>query len=157
LSLFIAGQTTMDAFFGAFPMWLIFICPAIAMRLIAEERGTGTIEMLLTMPVRDSEVVLGKYLAAVGVLAVGLGFTLPFAFTVSWLGSLDWGPVISGYLGCLLIGGTYLAVGLFGSAVTKNQIVAYVIGLALCALLFLMSVVYQFFGPVAGPILQFAS
>jgi len=154
---FISGQTSMEAFFSGFPLWLIFVCPAIAMRLLAEERGTGTIEMLLTMPVRDSEVVLGKYLAAVGVLAVGLGFTVPFAFTVSRLGSLDWGPVISGYLGCLLIGGTYLAVGLFGSAVTKNQIVAYVIGLALCALLFLMSVVYQFFGPVAGPILQFAS
>src|SRR5262249_8102651 len=143
---FISGQTSMEAFFSGFPLGLIFVRPAIAMRLLAEERGTGTIEMLLTMPVRDSEVVAGKYLAALGVLAVGLVCTLPFAFTVSRLGNLDWGPVLSGYLGCLLVGGTYLAVGLLGSAVTKNQIVAYVVGLAVCGGLFLLYVFYAMAG-----------
>ena len=154
---FISGQTSMEAFFSGFPLWLIFVCPAIAMRLLAEERGTGTIEMLLTMPVRDSEVVVGKYLAALGVLAVGLVCTLPFAFTVSRLGNLDWGPVLSGYLGCLLVGGTYLAVGLLGSALTKNQIVAYVVGLAVCGGLFLLYVFYTMAGAAVGPVLQFAS
>jgi ABC-2 type transport system permease protein len=154
---FISGQTSMEAFFSGFPLWLIFVCPAIAMRLLAEERGTGTIEMLLTMPVRDSEVVVGKYMAALGVLAVGLVSTLPFAYTVSRLGNLDWGPVLTGYLGCLLIGGTYLAVGLLGSALTKNQIVAYVVGLAVCGGLFLLYVFYAMAGSVVGPVLQFAS
>jgi ABC-2 type transport system permease protein len=156
-NLFIAGQTSMESFFGGFPLWLILVCPAIAMRLLAEERGTGTIELLLTMPVRDSEVVVGKYLAALGVLAVALLCTLPFAITISFLGNLDWGPVVSGYLGCLLVGGTYLAVGLFGSAMTKNQIVAFVVGLAICGGLFLLSVFYQLAGVVVGPILQYAS
>ncbi len=154
---FISGQTSMEAFFNGFPLWLIFVCPAIAMRLLAEERGQGTIEMLLTMPVRDSEVIIGKYAAALGVLAVGLLCTLPFAFTVSRLGNLDWGPVITGYLGCMLVGGTYLAVGLLGSAMTKNQIVAYVVGLAVCGGLFLLYVFYGMAGPVLGPVLQFAA
>ena len=86
----------MESFFGNMPFLLLFFCPAIAMRLLAEERRQRTIEMLLTMPVRDSEVVIGKFIA-LGVLAVGLLLSLPFAFTVSALGSLDTGPVIGGY------------------------------------------------------------
>jgi ABC-2 type transport system permease protein len=156
-NLFIARQASMDAFFSGFPLWLILVCPAIAMRLLSEERGTGTIEMLLTMPVRDSEVVLGKYLAAVATLGVGLLCTVPFAFTVSRLGNLDLGPVITGYLGALLIGGMYLAVGMLASAMTRHQIVAFVVGLALCGGLFLLYVFFQMAGPVVGPILQLAS
>jgi ABC-2 type transport system permease protein len=101
--------------------------------------------------------VVGKYLAALATLAVGLVCTVPFAFTVSRLGNLDLGPVIAGYLGALLIGGTYLAVGMFSSAMSRNQIVAYVVGLAICGGLFLLFVFFQMAGPVVGRILQFAS
>jgi ABC-2 type transport system permease protein len=126
---FLQGMARMDGFFGLLPFLLMFIGPAIAMRLLAEERGTGTIELLLTMPVRDREVVIGKYIAAVAVLVVGLVATLPFAFTVGSLGDLAWGPVIGGYLGALLMGSLYLAAGLLGSALSRNQVVAFIIGL----------------------------
>jgi ABC-2 type transport system permease protein len=154
---FMVGNASMEGYFGNMPFLLLFFCPAIAMRLLAEERGSGTIEMLLTMPVRDLEVVAGKYLAALGVLFVGLVMTLPFAVTVAFIGSLDPGPVIGGYLGTLLLGGTYLAVGLFASALTKNQIVAFVVGLAICLALFLLGSFYSSMGPTLGPILQYAS
>src|SRR5215831_8931654 len=131
-SFFAVGNTSMESFFGNMPFLLLFFCPAIAMRLVSEEKGSGTIEMLLTMPVRESEVAVGKYLAALGVLAVGLVVTLPFAITVGRLGPLDVGPVIGGYVGTLLLGGTYLAIGLFASALTKNQVVAFIVGLAIC-------------------------
>jgi ABC-2 type transport system permease protein len=154
---FVAGNASMDGFFGIMPLLLVFICPAIAMRLIAEERGSGSIEMLLTFPVRDSEVVFGKYLAALLVLAVGLLLTLPFAFTVSKLGPLDGGPVLGSYLGTLLLGGTYLAIGLVGSALTKNQVVAVIVGWAICMALWLMGFLANAAGPVVGPVLQYAS
>ena len=154
---FLAGDDSMAGYFGSMPFLLLFYCPAISMRLLAEERGSGTIEMLLTLPVRDIEVVLGKYLAAVGVLAAGLVMSLPFAITVGKLGSMDTGPVIASYLGTLLLGGTYLAVGLCASAMTKNQIVAFIVGLAVCLALFLLAMAYSTAGPVLGPILQYAS
>jgi ABC-2 type transport system permease protein len=154
---FVVGNASMEGYFANMPFLLLFFCPAIAMRLLAEDRGSGTIEMLLTMPVKDWEVVLGKYLAAVGVLAVGLLLTLPFAFTVGKLGSHDVGAVAAAYLGTLLLGGTYLAVGLMASAMTKNQIVAFIVGVAICLALFLLGMIFNAAGPVFGPILQYAS
>lgn len=154
---FLIGNASMESFFGNMPFLLLFFCPAIAMRLLAEERGAGTIEMLLTMPVRESEVVLGKYLAALGVLAVGLIVTVPFAITVAKLGPLDLGPVLAGYLGTLLLGGLYLAVGTFTSALTKSQVVAFIVGLAICLVLYFMGVFFSMAGSVVGPILQLAS
>jgi ABC-2 type transport system permease protein len=135
---FLSGNAHMGGFFGNMPLVLLFFGPAIAMRLLAEERGSGTIELLLTMPVRDWQVVAGKFLAAMGLLTVGLLLTLPFAITVAKLGPLDRGPVIGGYVGTLLLGGTYLSIGLFASALTRNQIVAFIVGLAICFALFLM-------------------
>jgi ABC-2 type transport system permease protein len=102
-------------------------------------------------------VVFGKYLAALLVLAVGLLLTLPFAFTVSKLGPLDGGPVLGSYLGTLLLGGTYLAIGLVGSALTKNQVVAVIVGWAICMALWLMGFLANAAGPVVGPVLQYAS
>jgi len=156
-SFFLRSNASMESFFGNMPFLLLFFCPAIAMRLLAEERGQGTIEMLLTMPVREIEVVVGKYAAALGVLAVGLVVTLPFAYTVGKLGSLDVGAVVAGYLGTILIGGLYLAVGTFTSALTKNQVVAYIVGLAICLALYFMGVFFSMAGPVVGPILEYAS
>jgi ABC-2 type transport system permease protein len=153
---FIYKRATMDAYFGNMPFLLLFFAPGLAMRLLAEERGSGTIEMLLTMPVRDWEVVAGKYLAALALLAVGLVLSLPFAFTVAKLGPLDWGPVWGGYLGTLLLGGTYLAVGMFASAMSKNQIVALLLGVAICLGLFFLDK-FVMLGRPLGPIFQYAS
>ena len=147
----------MDAFFSNLPLMFLFFGPALAMRLLAEERGTGTIELLLTMPVRDWEVVLGKYLAALGLLVVGLLGTVPFAITIGKLGNLDVGPVITGYLGAVLLGGLYLAAGLFASALTRNQVVAFVIGLLICFGLFVVEWFVDRAGSTGGRFLQYIS
>jgi ABC-2 type transport system permease protein len=153
---FRVGNASMDGFFATMPWLLMFFAPGMAMRLLAEERGQGTIEMLLTFPVRDIEVVLGKYLAALALLAVGLLASLPFAFTVASLGNLDWGPVWGGYLGTLLLGGTYLGAGMFASALSKNQIVALLIGIVVCVLSFVLAMGGNL-GGTLGQIVQYAS
>ena len=104
-TVFIEKQAEMRGYFGLAPMLFTFIIPAMTMRLIAEEKGSGTLELLITMPVRDWEVVVGKFLAALGLLAVLLALTLVYAFTLSTIGPLDKGPTYGGYFGLLLMGG----------------------------------------------------
>ena len=106
---------------------LLLIMPLLTMRLIAEERRSGTIELLLTYPVRDGAVLAGKYLAALTLYAMMIGLTLAYPAMVAYFAQLEWGPLLTGYLGLLLMGGAFLAVGLFASSVTENQIVAAVI------------------------------
>ncbi len=118
-------------FFWAFTLSAI-AAPALTMGLIAEEKRTGTFELLITMPVRDSEVVIGKYLGALGLYAVLLALTLPQAWSVAQLGPIDLGPVFSGYLGLFLSGAAFLAIGVLASSWTSNQLVALVVGLAIC-------------------------
>ena len=109
----------------------VFVAPALTMGLIAEERRTGTFELLITYPVRHAEVVIGKYLGALGLYAVLLFLTLPQVFTVHSLGHLDMGPVWSGYLGLFLSGGAFLAIGILASSWTSNQLVALIVALAI--------------------------
>jgi ABC-2 type transport system permease protein len=149
---FLVGNASMEGFFGSMPFLCLFFAPAVAMRLVAEERNTGTLEMLLTMPVRDHQVVLGKFLAAVGVMSVGILLTLPFALSVGAIGQLDPGPVIAGYVGAILLNASYLSIGLFASALTRDQIVAFVLGFGIClgfALLgaFQLGPVFQYLSP----------
>jgi ABC-2 type transport system permease protein len=118
-------------FFWAFTLSAI-AAPALTMGLLAEEKRTGTLELLITMPVRDSDVVIGKYLGALGLYVVLLVLTLPQAISVSTLGPLDFGPVVSGYLGLFLSGAAFLAIGILASSWTSNQLVALVVGLAIC-------------------------
>jgi ABC-2 type transport system permease protein len=155
--LFKNGQASMDGYFGNLTWIFAILGPAIAMRLLAEERGSGTIELLLTMPVREWELVLGKYLGAMGMLAVGVLLTVPYAITVAKLGPLDTGPVIGGYVASLLLGGTYLAVGLFASALTRNQIVAFMIALFVCLFLFFLGIFVAGTGSTTGAILEYIS
>ena len=114
------------------PLLMLLLVPALTMRLWAEEEKQGTIEVLLTLPIKDHELVAGKFLASWGLLAAGLALTLPLPFTVMTLGNLDWGPVIGGYVGALLLGAAYLAVGQFVSALTENQILAFIVALFVC-------------------------
>jgi len=120
------------------PILLIFLCAALTMRLWSEERRSGTIENLLTLPVSAPKLVLGKFLAALGLVAVALALTLPLPVTVSLLGPLDWGPVVGAYLATLLLAAAYLAIGLFVSSRTDNPIVALIGSALVCALFYLI-------------------
>ena len=132
---FLIGQADLRVLFGVMPWVFLFFVPAVAMGKWAEERRQGTLELLLTFPIRDRDVVLAKFAAGMGLIATALLLTLPVAFTVAALGDLDWGPVIGGYLGLLFLGGAYLAIGLAASALTQNQIVAFITGVVVCFLL----------------------
>ncbi|HEX9792947.1 MAG TPA: ABC transporter permease [Planctomycetota bacterium] len=127
-SFFDEQTASLRRFFENLPMLMVLAAPATTMRLWAEERRSGTEELLMTYPFRVRELVLGKFLGALGLLALALTFTLGVPFTVAFLGDLDWGPVIGGYLGALLLGAASVAVGLFFSALTRNQIVAWLLG-----------------------------
>lgn len=117
--------------------WMVFlftiILPAISMRLLAEERKMGTLELLLTLPVTETDVVVGKLLGAMGFLGVATGISLAYPIMVAFLGSPDPGPIIGGYFGVLLIGTSYLAVGLLASAWTNSQITAFILAIVISA------------------------
>lgn len=123
-SFWVNGVATMQPFFGFLPIVLIFLIPGITMRLWSEEARGGTLETLMTSPLRSWELVGGKFLSAWMLLGLCFLCTLPLAVTVSMLGDLDWGPVIGAYLGALLLGAALLALGLWISALTAHQIVA---------------------------------
>jgi ABC-2 type transport system permease protein len=129
---FITAQANYRSLFGIFPWIFLFFIPAVTMRLWAEERKLNTLEVLFTLPVRDHEVLLGKYLAALAFVVISLLLTLLLPLTGSTFGAPDWGQIAGGYIGAFLLGATYLAVGLFASSLTENQIVAFIVGAVLC-------------------------
>lgn len=129
---FLFNQANLRGFFGLLPITLSFVVPAITMRLFSEELNLGSYEILLTMPVTFLEVILGKFLASVAFIAAMLVPTIAYPITVSFLGQLDWGPVAGGYLGALLLGAAFSAIGLFVSSLTRNQIIAFITGVAIC-------------------------
>jgi ABC-2 type transport system permease protein len=137
-------------------IWL-FITPALTMRLLAEEARTGTVELLLTNPVRDVEVVIGKYLGALGLLLVMLAFTLYYPALLLIFGNPDRGPMIAGYVGVVLQAAAFLAVGLMASSFTQNQIVAAVLTFAILLLLWLSEAVASFIGRPAGDVMRYLS
>jgi ABC-2 type transport system permease protein len=126
------GQADLDSFFGFVPWLYLFLIPAIAMKLWAEERKSGSIELLMTQPVTIWEAVLGKFLAAWVFTALALVLTFPLWLTVNYLGSPDNGAILAGYLGSLLLAGGFLAVGSCMSALTRNQVVAFILGVVAC-------------------------
>jgi ABC-2 type transport system permease protein len=127
------GRADLQPFFRFHPWLYLWLAPALAMRLWAEERRTGTAELLLTLPVGPLRAVLGKFLAAWLVAAAALGFTVPLWATVAWLGDPDHGVVAAGYAASLLLAGAYLAIALAASAATRSQAVAFVLALAIGA------------------------
>jgi ABC-2 type transport system permease protein len=142
--LFLEKQADMRGFFNIMPLLFMFMIPAITMRLLADEKSSGTLELLITMPVRDWEVVVGKFLAAMALLCTAIGLTLVFAITVKSLGPLDRGPAIGGYLGLVLMGGAYVAIGVMASALTRNSIVSFIIAFAISFALYLLGRLTQF-------------
>lgn len=133
LSFFEENEASMRKLFDAIPLFFIFLIPATTMRLLAEEKRAGTIELLVTMPVTDSQIALGKFTGGLAFLAVTLLATAPLPILVGTLGDLDGGAVVAGYLGLFLLGAAYVAIGLMASSWTDNQIVAYLLAAIVCA------------------------
>jgi ABC-2 type transport system permease protein len=129
---FIFNQADMRNFFAMLPLIFSFVVPAVTMRLFAEELNIGSYETLLTLPVTVGQVVVGKFLAAAVFVAAMLAPTLAYPVCISFIGRLDWGPVAGGYAGALLLGAAFAAVGVFASSLTRSQIVAFIIGTAIC-------------------------
>ena len=147
------GQADLAPFFLFHPWLYLFLVPAIAMRLWAEERRTGTIELLMTLPTTTFAAVLGKFLAAWVFAGIALVLTFPMWLTVNWLGDPDNGVILVSYLGSWVMAGAFIAIGACVSALTKNQVIAFVVGAAAC-FLFLMSgvdLVLAAFRPWAAP------
>ncbi len=126
------GQADLRAFFNFHPWLYLFLVPAISMRLWAEERKSGSIEMLLTLPVTPWQAVLGKYLAAWAFTAIALALTFPIWLTVNYLGQPDNGVILAAYVGSLLMAGGFLAIGACLSAATRNQVIAFVLSVVVC-------------------------
>lgn len=135
---FAFNDASMRYFFSLMPWVFLFIIPAATMRLWAEEQKSGTIEVLLTLPVKDFEVVLGKFFASFIFIFISLALTFPIPILITYLGDPDFGVIIASYIGTLFLGGSYIAIGLFASSLTRNQIVAFIIALSLSFLLFII-------------------
>ena len=129
------GQADLGAFFTFHPWLYLFLVPAVSMRMWAEERKTGTIELLLTLPVTIGQAVLGKFLAAWAFIAIALVLTFPIWITVNYLGDPDNGTILAGYIGSLLMAGAFLAIGACLSGSTRNQVVAFILTVVICFLL----------------------
>lgn len=139
--LFTYREAEMRPLFQLFPLTFLFIVPAVSMRIWAEEKKSGTFEMILTLPMSDAAVVWGKFLAGWAFLSLAILFTLPFTYSVSQMSTtpLDWSPIWMGYLASLFLAGAYLAVGSFLSSLTKNQIIAFILTVSTLGVLLLMS------------------
>ncbi len=135
---FLVGQANLRNFFSLLPIIFSFVIPAITMRLVSEELNVGSYELLLTLPVTLTDVVTGKFLAAVAFIIAMLVPTFMYPVTVAALGQLVWGPVIGGYLGAVLLGAAFSAIGLFASTLTRNQIIAFIVAMAVCFILTLI-------------------
>lgn len=131
---FAMGQADLTSFFMFHPWLYLFFLPAISMRLWAEERRNGSIELLLTLPIPLTAVVIGKYLAALAFSALALALTFPIWLTVNYLGEPDNGVIFASYVGSLMLAGGYLAIGSCLSALTRNQVIAFVISVVVCFL-----------------------
>ena len=138
-------------------MLLVIIVPAITMRLIAEEKKTGTLELLSTLPIRHRDIILGKFFGAWGLVAVALTTTFAYAATVASLGDLHYGPVVSGYVGLFLFAGALIAIGLLCSCITENQIVAFIISFIVSATLYFLYWLQLFVPHFLAPAIEFIS
>ena len=154
---FETNQATLRVFFEWAPVVFILFLPAISMRLLAEERRSGTLELLITLPVRDIDVVIGKLLGATLFLATTLAVMLAYPLVVAALGEPDIGPIIGGFFGLLLVGTAYLSLGLMASSWTRSQIVALILGAVFCAFFYFVDGLVGAFWRGAQPVLAYVS
>ena len=136
-SFFERGEASLVSFFTWHPWLYLFLVPAVGMRLWSEERRLGTLELLLTMPITTWQAIVGKFLASWMFLALALALTFPVVITVNWLGDPDNGVIFAGYVGSLLLAGAYLAVSCMTSAMTRNQVISFILSVMICLFLIL--------------------
>ena len=146
------GEASLAAFFGWHPWLYLVLVPAVGMRLWSEERRSGTLELLLTFPINAWEAILGKFLASWIFLALALALTFPVAITANWLGDPDNGQIVAGYAGSLMLAGAYLAITCMTSALTRNQVIAFILSVVTCLFLILAG-----FNPVTDMFTRWAS
>ena len=146
------GEASLGAFFGWHPWLYLVLVPAVGMRLWAEERRSGTLELLMTMPITPWQAILGKFFASWIFIGIALGLTFPVVVTANVLGSPDNGMIFAGYLGSLFLAGAYLAVTCMTSAMTRNQVVAFILSVVACLFLILAG-----FNPVTDLLVRWAS
>lgn len=157
-SFFLINESDLRVLFAIIPIIYLFFIPAVSMGLIAREKNTGTMELLVTLPLEDWEVVVGKYLAAVALIGVGLLFTLFHLLTLALVATnLDPGAIFAGYLGLLLVGGVYAAAGIFCSAVTSNQITAFILSFLIVFVFFILDKMLLFAPTFLAALLQYLS
>lgn len=154
--MFLAGQASVSSLMELAPLLLTFFVPAVTMRLFSEEQKAGTIELLQTLPAEDHSIVAAKYLAAVTLLWSLLALTLGYPVALAALGNLDWGATLVGYLGLALAAAMLAAIGLFASALTRNQVVAFIVGWAFAFVLFLAGKLGSLVPPWLAPLADFA-
>jgi ABC-2 type transport system permease protein len=138
-SFFVIGQADLRYFFNLLPILFMLIVPLITMRLFSEELNVGSYELLLTLPVSFNDIIIGKFLAGLAFVGAILLPTIAYPICISFIGNLDWGVVLGSYLGALLMGAGYVAIGLFTSSLTRNQIIACIVGMVICSLLTILN------------------
>ena len=155
---FLYNQSDMRALFGIVPLVYLFFIPAVSMGLISREKSLGTIEIISTLPVRERDIVLGKYLAGFTLILVALLTTVVHYITLYNVGTtVDHGAVFTGYLGLALLGGVYTSVGIFASSLTENQVIAFIVGIAIVLAFFLMDKLLFFVPASMAGIIQYLS
>jgi len=154
---FLFNQASMRNFFSLLPIIFSFVMPAITMRLFSEELRQGSYELLITLPLTHRNIIVGKFAAAVAMTVAMLFPTVLYPVSINFMGDLDWGPVIGGYMGAVLLGGTFCAVGLFASSLTKNQIVAFIVSTLICISITLINEMLFFFPTQVLDVVQYLS
>ncbi len=156
-SIFLIGTASLRSFFSLAPLLLVVFVPAVSMRLISEELHSGTLELLTTMPVRDTEVIAGKALAGFTVMGAGLLMTLAYPVSIATIGDLDWGPVIGGYVGLLLCTAALIGIGIMASSWSRNQITAFILALMIGLTFWLFDKITFFVPAGLGRVLEYLS
>jgi len=155
---FLIGQSDLRALFNIVPMVYLFFIPAITMGLIAKEKNLGTMEVICTLPIKDYEFVIGKYLAALALIAIGLFFTIIHFITLMSFGTnIDYGALFTGYLGLFFAGAVYASIGTFASSLFDNQVVAFIIGVFIVLIFFLFDKLLIFVPSFMAGIIQYLS
>ena len=155
---FLFNQSNMRALFNIVPLVYLFFIPAITMGLIAREKNIGTMEVISTLPIKDVEFVVGKFLSALSLIALGLAFTLIHFITLVNVGTnIDYGAVFTGYIGLLMLGSVYASVGTFASSVTDNQVIAFIISVFIVLVFFLMDKMLYFMPVSIAGLIQYIS
>lgn len=152
---FVVNLATLRPLFETTPFLLLFFAPAVTMRLISEEKKIGTFELLVTKPVTEFEIIAGKFLAAWVLVLAALVPTVSYFISISAIGSLDVGPVIGGYFGLALVGAVYVSIGLFGSSLTENQVVAFIVSFLIVFMFFMFDKILIYLPPGITSVVEY--